>query len=203
MSVFEVLEKKGIKKEEYEKTLLAIQMLPSELNSKLRYLARNMITVMSYVHPEDTALFYEFCRRQGLELGKDFLFYYIDEEDHHMDLCIRRGLEHIGKAFEEFLSEVTKYETAMFLLRSVGITEPTKKQLETAFKIIEFQKAPCKLCYSKPLELKEFSPFRILKRALEILPTEISYDYGEKTIIVTIKYGCGHKETKKFEFKEE
>jgi len=202
LEIGKILETKGINPKEYEKTLFAIQTLPEELNRKLRSYAKSMMFLMGHVHPEDTALFYEFCRKKGLKLGEDFAFYYVAEDDHHMNLYIRRGLEHIAKAFEEFLAEIAKFEGAIFILRSLGITNPTKKQLKTAFEILEFQRSPCETCCRNPLKQKVTDPFKILKMVFKALPIEIGYKYGEKTVTVTVKYSCGHTKTKTFDFKE-
>jgi len=198
-SLEKFLEKKGYDLEKYREALKIIYNLPEELNLKLKQASYGMECFWGHVHPEDAAIFHLVCQRLGLELGKDYSFYYVHPEDHHMDLCLRPRLEYVREVFDDLMSEISKHQAAMFYLQMFDIVEPTKKQLETAYKIHEFELKPCEKCREK-FGKKVRNVFDALISAIAVMPSTISYETLEKyKIKVKVKYGCGHVKEKIFD----
>jgi len=198
-SLEEFLKEKGLDGEKYREALRIISFLPEDLNLKLKKASRNMMCFWGHVHPEDAVIFHLVCQKHGLELGKDYSFYYEHPEDHHMDLCLRPEHDHIREIFDDLMKEISKRQAAMFYLQMFDIVEPTKKQLETAYKIHEFELKPCEKCREK-LGKKVRNMFDALVAAITVMPSTISYETPEKyKIKVKVKYGCGHVKEKIFD----
>jgi len=84
-------------------------------------------------------------------------------------------------------------------LQMFDIAEPTEKQLETAYKIHEFELKPCEKCREK-FGKKVRNVFDALIAAISVMPSTISYEIMEKyKLKVKVKCGCGHVKEKVFD----